>query len=517
MNKRFLRAAALPFIISGSLLFASCGLGAAPVVQSSEPVAATSTGTAPVQETEPASQPLPAAQTSGPVVVDARVIPLKIVSLSFEERGAIAEILVREGERVAAGAPLIRLDNRVAMLRVEDAETRLAEVKADYERLVERATPEEIAQAEATIARTQAELRRTRALVTAQDVAAAQSELAAARATLARLQAGPRAELVRGAETELEEARINLEIQRDALSAAKTRAQLRMEQIANTLRDLQDVYSRIRWRNDQMRQSQIELDQADIDAEAAALRAVENAEKSVDEARLNYDAARQAEIDGIALAETRIRRAEAVLDHARRGADQDEVALAQARITRATATLTQLQGEQRAANIEAATANVEIAQAALERMLADPSTSELAAAQARIQRAEVTLKQTRLSLEMMTLYAPIAGTVTEVTAVVGVPDTGMPVITLADMSGWQIETRDISELSIARVREGDPVRITFYAIPGLELTGRVVLIRALGNNDARLGTSYSALIIPDTLDERLRWNMTASVTILPGQ
>jgi len=91
---------------------------------------------------------------------------------------------------------------------------------------------------------------------------------------------------------------------------------------------------------------------------------------------------------------------------------------------------------------------------------------------------------------------------------------GSPIVRLADPSTWQIETTDLSDLSVARVREGDPVTIVFDGIPGLELTGRVVRIQGFG--ESKQGDIvYKVTIKPDHQDPRLRWNMTADVTITP--
>ncbi|MGB9632673.1 MAG: efflux RND transporter periplasmic adaptor subunit, partial [Chloroflexaceae bacterium] len=81
-----------------------------------------------------------------------------------------------------------------------------------------------------------------------------------------------------------------------------------------------------------------------------------------------------------------------------------------------------------------------------------------------------------------------------------------------DMSNWKIETEDLTELSIVRIREGDPVTITFDALPGFELPGKVAQIKPMGEN--RQGdVVYTVVVIPDRWDERLRWNMTATVRI----
>jgi HlyD family secretion protein len=85
-------------------------------------------------------------------------------------------------------------------------------------------------------------------------------------------------------------------------------------------------------------------------------------------------------------------------------------------------------------------------------------------------------------------------------------------VILADLSSWQIETEDLTELNVVRVREGDAVTISFDALPGFELPGTVSAIEPLGAN--RQGDIvYTVVVTPDSWDERLRWNMTATVQI----
>jgi HlyD family secretion protein len=81
---------------------------------------------------------------------------------------------------------------------------------------------------------------------------------------------------------------------------------------------------------------------------------------------------------------------------------------------------------------------------------------------------------------------------------------------LADVSAWQIQTDDLTELQVGRVNEGDRVTLTLEAIPDLELAGKVTRIRPIGENK-RGDITYTVIITPDRQDSRLKWNMTAIV------
>ena len=111
------------------------------------------------------------------------------------------------------------------------------------------------------------------------------------------------------------------------------------------------------------------------------------------------------------------------------------------------------------------------------------------------------------------LQAPFAGTVASLDTKVGqqvMP--GVPVVWLADLSEWQVETDDLTELSVIDVEVGAPAVISFDAIPDLELPGTVVRIGSMGEN--KMGdVTYTVIVVPDEHDDRLRWGMTAMVRI----
>lgn len=141
----------------------------------------------------------------------------------------------------------------------------------------------------------------------------------------------------------------------------------------------------------------------------------------------------------------------------------------------------------------------------------------IAAAAARVQQAEAALRRAELALELSTLRAPIDGTVVEMNLKVGqVPGVDGPAVIIADLTRWQIETEDVTDRDVAMLREGDRAVITFAGLPDVELPGRVTHIAAIGQETPdQLHAIYRVVITPDRHEERLRWNMAASVAITP--
>jgi HlyD family secretion protein len=504
MTKKILIALAVALLASAGLYAAFLRGGAA----------ATTAQSAPTTQTAPSG----AVAAEGTLLAEARVVPLQSAALSAPGGGIVAELLVAEGEQVQPGQVLLRLDPARAQAAVAQAEAQLAQAQASYEQLRAGATPEEIAAAEAELRAAQAQLRQAMGSVTAADQTAAAAQLQQAQAHLAELQAGTKQAELQAAQAALDQARTNLQAQRDSLSAAKTNAQLKLEQAANTLRDAQDEYSRLYWDNEQLRAEQLkygrgELPQALIDKEAATRRAVENSETALAAARLAAEQAQQAEITGIQIAEAELRNAEANLARLTRGATADELAGARAQVASSQASLEKLRGDQRGGALDAAQAAVDQAQATYAQLRAGVSKNDLAVAAAEVQSAQAALQLAQVAVAEAELRAPFAGTVAALEVQVGeYVAPGTPVVQLADLSAWQIETTDLTELNIVRVRDGSQVAITFDAIPDLELLGTVSRIRALGENQQG-DITYAVIITLDQQDLRLRWNMTASAAI----
>jgi HlyD family secretion protein len=478
------------------------------------------------------------------ITAEAIVEPATSAELRFEVGGTLAELLVEEGQEIAKGQPLARLDTRDLELRVGQAQAALAQAQAAYDELVEGATDEQIAVAETQLAQAQGQLSQVVGAVTESDLAAARANLAQARTALAELEAGPeqteiQADEARVAAARAEHERLLAQIQqtRDSASRAKLDAEHALAQASLVLEQAQSRYSLAYWNYHGVQQdgrapavgegqSNPELsDYGNLSAQEAFRQAeleLRAAEVTLGEAQLALEHARQNEVTLVAQAEqqalrveAQLREAEAALAELLDGAEAEDLSRARAAVAEAQATLDSLVGEQRAGSLDAAAAGVANAEARLADLTADARTTELASAKARVQQAEVGLRQAEVALDKATLYAPIDGTAIEVNLELGeVPGEDEPALVVADLSRWEIETDDLTELDIVAVREGAPVALSFDALPGLELPGTVLRIEGIGKN--REGDiTYAVTVAPDAWDARLRWKMTAIVTILP--
>jgi len=163
------------------------------------------------------------------------------------------------------------------------------------------------------------------------------------------------------------------------------------------------------------------------------------------------------------------------------------------------------------AQVEQARSTIETAKSALAKLT--PTPEDVAGAEASVKASTAARDLAAENLKNTKLVAPFKGVITMIDLREGEFAAANAVVArMADTSQWQIETTDLTEVNVVSVKEGDPVSVTLDAISGLELTGKVTRIKGYGEN--RQGDIvYTITVALDKQDERLRWNMTAKVSI----
>ncbi|MBI3152400.1 MAG: efflux RND transporter periplasmic adaptor subunit [Chloroflexi bacterium] len=145
-----------------------------------------------------------------------------------------------------------------------------------------------------------------------------------------------------------------------------------------------------------------------------------------------------------------------------------------------------------------------------------PSQQHIEVAENDIARAQALLDSAKATLDAQShLSAPFAGTVVSVD--ISPAETVTPgevVIVLGDLSGYRIETTDLSERDVPSVKIGQDVNVFVEAL-GQEFTGRVADV---SNISSTLGGDvvYKVTIDFDQQPEGLLWGMSADVEILVG-
>lgn len=149
-------------------------------------------------------------------------------------------------------------------------------------------------------------------------------------------------------------------------------------------------------------------------------------------------------------------------------------------------------------NLQSANVNLAIAQKDF-NALQDPSFSQNTAA-------------TRAVLANAEIRAPFPGLVTDLNLKLGeFTSSGQPVMTIADTSNWIVKTRDLTEIDVVNIKEGQPVTVKFDALPELEFKGNVL---SISNNfsENQGDIVYEVTILLTDTNAAMRWGMTAVVT-----
>ncbi len=163
--------------------------------------------------------------------------------------------------------------------------------------------------------------------------------------------------------------------------------------------------------------------------------------------------------------------------------------------------------------VGAALAQQAVSEAQLDLAKVGSAPWEIAAAEAAVAQAEAALAEAEIALGRTVIFAPFAGTVTQVHTEVGnAVGTGEPLVVLAALNQLEARTIDLTELDVVRVAPGQSVVVSVDALPDQPLDGHVVRI-GLRDVDYRGDVTYPVFVALDEVVPELRWGMTAVVEI----
>jgi membrane fusion protein (multidrug efflux system) len=133
-------------------------------------------------------------------------------------------------------------------------------------------------------------------------------------------------------------------------------------------------------------------------------------------------------------------------------------------------------------------------------------------ANVQVQQAQVALEIAQFNLTRGILTAPFDGTVASISVIPGefVP-SDQAVVTLATLNNLQVETTDLSERDITKVKIGSPVNISIEAL-NEDFTGKVIAVSPKADIVGG-DVVFKVTIAFDKQPENLLWGMTAEVTI----
>ncbi len=382
-----------------------------------------------------------------------KLVPAQWAGLSPAANGTVRTLHVAEGDRVAAGQLLLELEATTLARQVQMAETAVAEAQAARDKLLAGATPEQIAQADA-------------------EVAAAQANVAMAQATV---QQSRQAAAAAEAQAGIAQAQYN-ELASRPTQAEKVAAGREIELASAAVKQAQGAYDRVRG-------------DPEIAIRPEAL-ALEQATIRLDTAKAAYQVAAQ-------------------------GATPQQLAVGQAQV-KAAQSQTQVAAGQipsSAAGVQAAEAQLARAQAALQALKTGPTAEDKALAEVRVRSAQAALAAAQAQLAQTQVVAPFAGQVGSInvrTGEMAVP--GQPALMLGDTRVLRVETTDLRETDVTRLKTGMPVDVTFDAAPNRRFQGTIARIAPMSTTE-KGSTNYTVVVDVSDLETTLRWGMTAFINI----
>lgn len=164
------------------------------------------------------------------------------------------------------------------------------------------------------------------------------------------------------------------------------------------------------------------------------------------------------------------------------------------------------------ASLKEAAAGVSQAKSAVARL--DPSPQALSVARAQVDQAQAAADGANAALDQASLKSPFGGTIAKVNVNAGdFVGPGIPVIVFGDLSQLQVESDDVSDLDVARVKIGQKASVTLDALPGKAFHGTVSSISPLATESRGYKVFAVSVDLVEGVESGLRWGMDAKIEI----
>lgn len=399
------------------------------------------------------------------------------VDVQGEVAGKVAWVGPDVGDRVAAGAPLVRLDTDLAAASRQQSEAAAAAARARY-------------------GQTTAGLKLTKD-ETAIGIRQAEKGVESARNRLA--QARTSAKLTRTrVEDAIEQARIGLNRARTNLADVK--AGTRTQEIAQ-------AQARVEQAQASLRLAKLSLERAENLVKAGAV-----AQSQVDAAQVEYETA-----------QAQVRIAQQALDLAQEGARTEQVRLAELVVTQAEQALREAEAQR--AQIDVADRDVRAGELAVDQAeealhlaragqrRVQATEQDVKAAQANVGQARAGVTSAVTQFRKHVVYAPISGNVAVRHVEPGEgASPGVPLMRIVNLDTVRV-VAEASDLEVDRIRVGQRAAVRVDALPGEEFVGDVTDIAPQSGTNKR---SFNVRVRIANPGHRLRAGMFARVEILTG-
>ena len=475
------------------------------------------------------------------ITASGAVQPIQRVNLSPKNQGRLAELYVKQGDRVQAGQIIARMESRDLEAKLRQAQARLKNSKANLAKQETGSRPEEIAAARARLNQVEARLSQLQVGSRPEEIAAARARLSQVGARLSQLQAGSRQEEIAVARARLDGIQANL----SQLQSGK-----RPEEIAQGKARLEQAITR--WQDAKTGSLKEEIEQAKARIEAAkaelelTTKRLERYQKLVNEGAITRDAYeeyvrddrrvnanlqeaekrleqltqfRLAEIERLTAAMEEEKQAFQLLE---KGARLEEIVRAEAEVAEARSQLEQLVNGTRPEEIARAEAEVAEARSQLEQLVNGTRPEEIARAEAEVAEAKAQVRYQEILLEETKVRAPFSGVITQRYASQGAfvtPATSASNATFASSTSIVALARGLEvlakvpEANIGEITSGQTVEVVADAYPDQVFKGKVKLIAPEAIVERNV-TLFEVEVALETGKEKLRSGMNVDLQFL---
>ena len=169
------------------------------------------------------------------------------------------------------------------------------------------------------------------------------------------------------------------------------------------------------------------------------------------------------------------------------------------------------------ARMDEAAGNLKIAQDALKQLEVNAGLDpdQINTLEARLGAANAAVESARAAVDALVLKAAMPGTAADIKILPGQRITaGEVVMAVADFSKWVVETDNLTEVEVVKVKEGQEVEIILDALPDVALKGVVSNINSRFE-EKRGDITYTITAVLNETNPLMRWGMTAAVNFTP--
>ncbi|MDD5726607.1 MAG: HlyD family efflux transporter periplasmic adaptor subunit [Patescibacteria group bacterium] len=471
--------------------------------------------------------------------------------------GTVTKVLVKVGDKVKTGQPLVELDRKDASKTVRDAaqavrdsEISLSSARLQFKKTTQPADAASLIQAEDTLAKAKRDLEDLKKGPTDFDLQQAEADVATAERNAKMAADGTTPQVVRDVYDEyvatlqsadqmlqktLNDAdnvlgiddmvikpglkknfsifNENMKYQAiDSYQVAKTAivaAKQQVDALQQTDEKIDDIEQAAATVSDAMNKASIltrnvsdglqstiassDLTQSDLDSLRSTIDGDRSSVNSKITALLNQEQAVRQAQDSFESSKSAYDKAVNALNKLKDDPDASDLATAEERVKEAQAQLDKLK-----AGLDEV--DLQIAQNSVDR-----SVSSLASAQNK-------LRDVTEAMADYTVVAPFDGVVGKVSAQPHADaGSGAAVVTL--ITTKQVATISLNEVDVAKIKVGQKATLKFDAVDGLNISGEVVEVSPLGTASQGV-VNYDVKIAFDSQDDRIKVGMSVSVSIV---